>query len=227
MNVRRIDRLRQISKVLAFGGLGLMVLALFLSLSDPDSLALTMGLALVGLVGSQIGTMMMRRWPERGRSDQVIDAALKGLDGRHSLFHYLLGCRHALVSPRATVALIPIGEPGVFEWRDGVLWRTPLKKGVPSGKATSAASLMEKAKRETDDLERQLRRRIPEREARPLISLLVFCHDDARLAQEGPQPAVHLKKLKDYVRNLPRQSPLTDAEAQTLAAPLEELRVSG
>jgi hypothetical protein len=226
MNVRRIERVRQISKVLAFGGLGLMVLALFLSLSDPDSLALTMGLALVGLVGSQIGTMMMRRWPERERSDQVIDAALKGLDARHSLFHYLLGCRHALVGPRATVALIPIGERGVFEWRDGALWRTPLKKGIPSGKPTPAPSLQDKAKRETDDLERQLRRRIPDRQDWPVVSLLVFCHDDARLEQDGSRPAVHLKKLKEYVRNLPRQSPLTEDEVRALAAPLEALRVS-
>jgi hypothetical protein len=223
MNVHRIDRLRRVSKFLSFGGLGLMVVALVLSLGATDNLGLTMGLALLGLLGSQIGTMLMRRWPERGRSDQVIDAALKGLDGRHSLYHYLLGARHALVTPRATVALIPIGEAGVFEWRDGELWRTGVKKGVPSGKPGQARGLLDQAERETADLERNLRRRLPARDGWQIIPLLVFCHDDARLGKDSSHPAVHLKKLKEYVRNLPRQSPLTETENATLAAPLASL----
>ena len=226
MNVRRIDRLRRVSKGLSFGGLGLMVVALILSLGATDNLGLTMGMALLGLLASQIGTMQMRRWPERGRSDQVIDAALKGLDKRHSLYHYLLGARHALVTPRATVALIPIGEAGFFEWREGKLWRTPLKKGLPSGKPGPARGLLDQAERETADLVRDLGRRLPDREVWQIIPLLVFCHDDARLEKDEAHPAIHLKKLKEYVRNLPRQSPLTEAESQSLAEPLESLLVA-
>jgi hypothetical protein len=225
MNVRRIERTRRVSKILSFGGLGLMVVALVLSLSEPDQLGLTMGLALVGLVGSQIGTMMMRRWPDRGRSDQAIDAALKGLDDRHSLYHYELGCRHALVTPRATVALIPIGEAGVFEWRRDELWRTRLKKGVPAGDPAPARGLLDQAEREAADLERKLRARLPDRPSWEIIRLLVFCSDDARLERDDTHPAIHLKKLKEYVRNLPRRSPLTDAEKSTLAKPLERLLV--
>jgi hypothetical protein len=226
MNVRRIDRLRRVSKILSFGGLGLMVLALIISLRATNNLGLTMGLALLGLLASQVGTMQMRRWPERGRSDQEIDAALKGLDGRHSLYHYLLGCRHALITPRVTVALIPIGEAGEFAWRQGSLWRTPIKKGVPSGKPSVARGLQDQAERETADLERRLRQRLPDRETWQVVPLLVFCHEDARLEKGEARPAVHLKKLKEYLRNLPRQSPLTTAENAALAAPLEGLLVS-
>ncbi len=226
MNVRRIDRIRRLSKILSFGGLGVMVVALLVSLGDSDSLGVTMGLALVGLLASQIGTMLMRRWPEHGRSDQVLDAALKGLDGRHRLYHYLLGCRHALFTQRAAVALIPVGEPGVFKWRDGSLWRTRLKKGVPSGKPSTMSSLLPQAEREAADLDRQLRRRLPDRAAWEIVPLLVFCHAEARLENNDGHPAVHIKKLKEYVRNLARQSPLTEAEAGTLAAPWESLLVT-
>jgi hypothetical protein len=225
MNVRRIERVRRVSKILSFGGLGVMVVALVLSLRKPDQLGLTMGLALVGLVASQIGTLLMRRWPERGRSDQVLDAALKGLDSRHTLYHYELGCRHALVTPRATVALIPIGEPGIFEWREDELWRTRVKKGVPSGQPAPARNLLDQARREGADLELRLRRRLPDRQALEVVPLLVFCSDEARLERDTVHPAVHLKKLKDYVRNLPRRSPLTDAENAALAEPLKDLLV--
>jgi hypothetical protein len=226
VNLQRIDRTRQVAKVLSFGGLGVMVLALVLSLRVGDSVGMTMGLALLGLLASQIGTMLMRRWPERGRSDQVFDAALKGLDARNRLYHYQLGCRHALVTPRATVALIPIGEAGEFEWRDDALWRTPLKKGVPSGKAAPAHRLLDQAERETADLERNLRRRLPERASWEIVPLLVFCSEDARLERDDGHPAVHLKKLKEYVRNLPRRSPLTETESTSLAEPLQRFLVT-
>jgi hypothetical protein len=227
MNVLRIERTRRVSRILSFGGLGLMVVALILSLSEPDRLGLTMGLALIGLLGSQIGTMLMRRWPERGRSDQVIDAALKGLDSRHSLYHYELGCRHALITPRATVALIPIGEAGIFEWRKGELWKTRVKKGVPSGEPAAARGLLDSGDREAADLERKLRARLPARPSWEIVRLFVFCSDEARLERDEAQPAVHLRKLKDYIRNLPRRSPLTEAELADLAAPFERLRIAG
>jgi hypothetical protein len=214
----RIDRMQKVGRVLSFGGLGVMVVALVLSLRASANMGLTMGLALVGLLASQIGTMQTRRWPKSGRSDQVIDAALKGLDGRHSLYHYLLGCRHALIAPGATLALIPVGEAGIFEWRDGILWRTPVKKGVPSGKPAPARGLVESAARETADLERRLRRQLPERETWDLVPLLVFCSDAARLERDDAHPAIHLKKLKEYVRNLPRRAPLSEAEAEALAS---------
>jgi len=223
INFRRIGRMRRAGQVLSFGGLGLMVLALVLSLGQPEAFGMTMGLALVGLLGSQIGTMLMRRWPERGRSDQVIDAALKGLDRRHSLYHYELGCRHALISPRATMALIPIGEAGIFEWREGTLWRTRLKKGVASGKPSSADRLVDQAERETADLERNLRRRFPERASWEILPILVFCHEQARLERDEAHSAIHLKKLKEYLRNIPRRPPLADAESAALAVSFSSL----
>jgi hypothetical protein len=226
VNLRRIHRWRSIARVLSFGGLGVMVIALLVSLRQPDQLGLTLGLALVGLLGSQIGTMLMRRWPDQGRSDQEIDAALKGLDGRNSLFHYELGCRHALITPRATVALIPIGEPGIFEWRKDELWRTRVKKGVASGDPAQARTLLDQAEREAADLGRKLRARLPQRSEFDVVRLLVFCSDEARLERDSNHPAVHLKKLKEYVRNLPRAAPLTEAEAADLAAPFEDLLIS-
>jgi hypothetical protein len=227
MNVQRIDRLRRLAKVLSFGGLGLMVVALVLSLGAARNMGVTLGLALVGLLASQIGTMLMRRWPDRGRSDQVLDAALKGLDSRCSLVHYALGCRHALFTPRAVVALIPVGEPGSFEWRDETLWRTKLKRGEPTGKPAPQRATLDDGRRETADLERHLHKLFPERASWDIVPLFVFFHAEARLQPgEGP-PSVHLKKLKEHVRNLPRRAPLSESEAARLAAEFEPLHLNG
>src|SRR3989304_6579694 len=130
MDVRRIHRLRRIAKILTFGGLGVMVVALLVSLRNTGNTGVALGLSVIGLAGSQRGAGLMRRWPEQTRSDQVFDAALKGLDDRHALYHYLLGCRHALFTPRGGLALFPVAEPGRYAARDGVLWATRIKRGV-------------------------------------------------------------------------------------------------
>jgi len=228
MNLRRIDRLRRIAKILTFGGLGLMVVALLVSLQDTGNTGVALGLSVIGLAGSQMGTMMMRRWPENGRSDQVFDAALKGLDGRHALYHYLLGCRHALFTPRGVLALFPVGEPGRYEARDGVLWRTRLKRGVAAGKPTDEGRLASQAEAEASDLEQRLSRRLPERAEWDVLPVLVFVHPEARLDADGfSPPAVHLKKLKDFVRNHPRHAPLAKQEADALSASLAAFLISG
>ena len=219
MNLRRIDRLRRIAKILTFGGLGLMVMALLVSLQDTGNTGVALGLSVIGLAGSQMGTMMMRRWPENGRSDQIFDAALKGLDGRHALYHYLLGCRHALFTPRGVLALFPVAEPGRYEAREGVLWRTRIKRGVAAGKASDVGRLASQADTEAADLEQRLSRRLPDRGELDVLPVLVFVHPEARLEADGfSPPVVHLKKLKDFVRNHPRRSPLAKDEAAALSA---------
>ncbi|HKY84571.1 MAG TPA: hypothetical protein VJ160_07065 [Anaerolineales bacterium] len=228
INVRRIARLRQLSKIFTFGGIGLMVVALLISLRATGSTGIALGLSVIGLASSQLGTVMIRRWPERGRSDQLLDGALKGLDQRHSLYHYLLGCQHALFTPRGAMALSAVAEPGLFELREGVLWRTKIKRGVPTGNASAMGNLFAQAKEEASALQRTLGRRLEARETWEVLPVLVFVHPEARLHADGATPpTVHLKKLKDFVRNAPRRAPLTEEEARTLSAAYETFLLPG
>jgi hypothetical protein len=221
----RIDRIRRLSKILTFGGLGLVVVALLLSLSDPQLLGMALGLSLAGLLSSQLGTVMMRRWPDRGRSDQLLDAALKGLDGRHILIHYLTRARHGLLTPRGVVALVPVGDSGRITLRDGVVWRTPIKRDGSPGRPSPLRGLTEQAAREAEVLRQAILRRSPEAEVE-VTPLLVFVHPEARLEFEDQAvPAVHLKKLKDYLRHLPRRTPLNERTTSDLTDGMAEHRV--
>jgi hypothetical protein len=180
MNLQRIERMRRLGKILTFGGLGVMVVALLISLPQSGRTGTALSRSVIGLGGSQMGTMLMRRWPERGRSDQVLDAALKGLDGRHALYHYLLGSRHALFTPRGVLCLIPIAEAGRYQARDGVLWRTRLKHGVATGKASPQERMTAQAEGEAAERVRGLGRRLPDRAEWDVLPVLVFVHPEAR-----------------------------------------------
>lgn len=209
---------------MSFGGLGLLVIALLLSLRTTANMSLTLGLALLGLVTSQMGSIMMRRWPDKGRPDQVFDVALKGLDGRHAILHYLLGSRHALLTPGGPVALVPVYEPGQFEIRDDVLWRTKTKRGVPSGKPRQASHLVAESEEQGSSLARDLGRRLST-EPPTVTPILVFLHPEARLeAASDRLSAVHVKKLKEFVRTLPRRSPLSLDAIASITGPFERVR---
>lgn len=225
MDVPRMNRLRRTAKILSFGGLGLLVLALVLSLGSSGNLAITLGLALLGLLTSQMGSILMRRWPDRGRADQVFDAALKGLNSRNTLVHYLLGSRHGLLTPAGPIALIPVYEPGFFEIRSGTVWRTKTKRGEPTGKAREARYLVEEAEDQAQGLARDLDRRLS---GGPfsVTPVLVFFHPEARVkTKSDAPPAVHVKKLKDYIRSLPRRSSVPPEAMSDLRHALERFRL--
>lgn len=220
MDLPRMNRLRRTAKILSFGGLGILVVALLLSLGSANNLGITLGLALLGLLTSQMGSILTRRWPDRGRADQVFDAALKGLDSRNALFHYLLGgCRHALLAPNEALALVPVYEPGIFDASRGSLFRTKTKRGEPRGNPGEARHLLAEADHEAAALSRELKKRFPE--ASPEAhAVLVFFHPEARVnAGSTDASVVHVKKLKEFIRAMPRRSALpTDALADLEAA---------
>jgi hypothetical protein len=225
IDIRRIHRQRQLAKVLSFGGLGVLVLSLILSLRQSGAVSMTLGLALLGLLTSQMGSIMMRRWPDHGRPDQVLDAALKGLDGRNALYHYLLGGSHALLTPAGCIALVPVLESGLFEVRDGTVWRTKTKRGVPKGKPSQDRYLPDEAERQRRSMARALAKQRPEQEL-DVLPVLVFLNSEARLETgKDPLPAAHAKKLKDYLRGLPKRPGLSAGEASAIGEAFAKYRV--
>jgi hypothetical protein len=225
LDLPRLRRLRRAARILSFGGLGVLVIALLLSLGTTANMGLTLGLALLGLVTSQMGSILMRRWPDRGRPDQIFAAALKGLDHRNALFHYLLGSRHTLLTPGGPVSLVPVYEPGQFALRDGSVWRTKTKRGAPSGKPRPAPYILAEAEEQSAALARDLGRRLsidpPE-----VASILVFVHPEARVEGSSDRlHGVHVKKLKEYVRSLPRRSPFSPEAIASLTSAFARVRV--
>lgn len=93
INSAKVNRNARLSRILSFGGLGIMGLGLLLSfrLRPQDRFELVLGLFLIGILASQIGQPMRNRWDRRPRLDEILDGALKGLDRRFAIFHYALG----------------------------------------------------------------------------------------------------------------------------------------
>lgn len=207
----RIRLYSRLSRVLAFGGLGVMGVAVLLSLRQPYPVDLVFGLLLVGMLASQIGLPLRNRWDREPRFDQVLDEHLKGLDKRYLLFHHYLGASHVLICPAGVFALIPRLEEGEIEYLDGKWQRTVEKGGfLRRGGVKPIRGLDRDASASAERAQRRLSRLGTPVEIQPM---LVFLHHAAQVNVNGaPFQCAHVKKLKPALRKLPKGETLTNEQ---------------
>jgi hypothetical protein len=174
-----------------------------------------------GLILSQIGNTQRSRWGKHPRMDEMLDEALKGLDERYALFHYLLSASHALVTPSGVFALCTTAIEGEISYRDGKWWR---ERPARRGGAARRQSLSEPGSQtagEAERLKKDLRRRLRRDEVPQPEAILVFVHANAQVGAEGaPFQAVHIKKLKSHLRSLPKAKTLSAGDVRLLAEPV-------
>jgi hypothetical protein len=108
--VQRNGKIGNILKWISFGLLGIGVLMLF---SQDQMLANQMYTMLyfiamiVAIFLSSISNYLNSRFGKSPRPDELLDKALKGLDDKHSIYHYKLSIPHLLVGPSSLWVLIP------------------------------------------------------------------------------------------------------------------------
>ena len=178
--------------------------------------------ALVGTVMSQLGMALVNRWARHPRMDEVLSEALKGLDKRFTLIHYALGAPHALLGPGHALALVPVREEGIVTYEEGRWIQDRPRRGL----------FRRGGRRDLDDLEKQAAgaaRSLRESLAKAGLGLddvevgavLVFIHPGARVqVRDAPVPAVHIKKLKDWIRRTLRGRTVPEGEVKVLVANL-------
>jgi hypothetical protein len=217
LNQRMVKRYSLMGNILFFGGLAAAILVLVLSFTRPqDSLMLT-GIALGAFVIAQIGVSLVNRYGRHPRIDELISDGLKGLDGRFSLFHYLIGFEHVLIGPPGVLILMPRGEEGVISFKDGE-WYQTLSKGSLLRRAgrRPIRSIERDAQRAVAAVERALRLTVGEVEA-AVKPVLVFYHEEAKVdVSNSPILALHVKKLKSAIRKMPKDATLSKSEIDSL-----------
>jgi hypothetical protein len=153
---------------------------------------------------TQIGMYFSSRFGRSPRPDEKLDAALKGLPGDTTLYHYTAPASHVLVGPMGIWALLPYHQRGTLTY-DGRRWR--LRGG---GFIQGYMSLFgqeglgrpdAEAANQVGAVNKHLQKGMELTTLPPVQAVLVFTHDDLEMNLEDPPlPAVHLKKLKDFMR---------------------------
>jgi len=218
-NERMIGRNAKLGKILTFGGMGVLVLGLILSVAYPAQVNAVLGIALVGVLSSQFGMVFYNRWSRRPRMDEVLDDSVKGLDSRYALFHYTLNSPHVLASPTGVFAIVPRMDEGEVAWEAGKWTLTRTGRGAP--KTRLLRGIEGAAQTEADAAASVLGKRLPETTIPKVLPMLVFLNPKTTVrAKQAPLLAVHAKKLKETLRQLPKGASLSPEQLKELASRL-------
>jgi len=218
IDAAKVRRNSRLGTAFSLAGLALMIAGIVLAFTRQQEFFLILAVSFSGLTLSQLGMILRNRWGRHPRMDEMLDEALKGLDDRYAIFHYLLGASHALFTPAGTFALCTSDADGEIHYQDGTWTRTRPKPGLFTRSRLQrlpdpTAQVQADARR----LAQTLQRRLQLDHEPPVRPVLVFVDPRAQLSlEETPFPAVHLKKLKAYLRSLPRARGLTPDQVSSL-----------
>ncbi len=208
--IKRNSRIGNITSLLSIGVLGV---GMFFSFKDTDGkyLTLTFSCLIVGFLMFQIGNYYMNRFGKPPRPDQLVSTALKGMDDKYTLYHYMTSVSHLLVGPSGIYCLLPYNQVGTISYNAAKnRWKQSggnffLKTfgGDSIGRPEVDANYS------VTDITKYLEKKgvslgstIPE-------PVLVFTNEKATVNSEGyPGSAVTAEKLKEFIRKRAKSNPV-------------------
>ncbi|MBN2047543.1 MAG: hypothetical protein JW750_06875 [Anaerolineaceae bacterium] len=208
-NFKLIQRRNKIGQYATIGSLGILALGLYLSFRD-DMMTYALGALILGFILSQLGIYMGSRWGRSPRPDESITNALKGLDNKYSLYHYMTGAAHLLVGPAGVWMILPYTQGGTISY-DEKKNRWKQKGGNAYLKIFAQESL---GRPDLDvqsfgsDAQKYLAKVAPDvAEKLPVKALLLFINDKVEVTNaDYPVPTLKADKLKDFIRQTAKKN---------------------
>ncbi len=198
-----IERRVKIGEWTPMLAMALLLASVFVSISRPEWLSLTMALTLLGFLLSLVGSHFLHRFVGQTAHHKTIPAALKGLNDEYTLLMYKLSVPFVLVEPGGLTAFLVKNISGEIRYEGGK-WqhRQPAKLLRQIGGQESLGRPEVVVQYLEQQLRKQLEKRLPEEMGIPVRGVVLFTHPDAQVdADEAPIPALHASKLKGWLRS--------------------------
>ncbi len=218
-NEKLIKRNSAIGKYSGFISLAILGGGLYISFQKPDLVWLSMTALILGFIISQTSMYYVNRWGRSPRPDEALNAALKGLDDRYTLYHYTTPTPHLLVGPAGVWVLLPYYHTGTIIYdQEKERWR---RKGGNLYLRFFAQDTIGRPSKditfETEAVKKSLSK-IPAFEAPPINAALIFTSESAKVeAENAPAPTMHALQLKKFIRKLAKSSEsLSMVDVQTI-----------
>jgi len=222
-NEKLIKRNNRLGTYLTFGSLAVLGLGLYFSFADPKYFQFSLLALLAGFIMSQIGIYMGNRYGRKPRPDQAISAALKGLEDKYTLYHYMTPISHLLVGPAGIWVLLPYFQTGTISYNEKKK-RWQQKGGNFYLKLFGQENLGRpdlEINASSNDLKKFLAKNLPEAAQPDLQVALVFTNEKTKVeAENAPTPTLHIDKLKDFIRRQAKKSQATPETINALQAVL-------
>lgn len=229
-NKKLINRNKRIGSVTTIVSLAVLGLGLYISFTATSSENFTWSLLclILGFLLSQVGIFFSSRFGRSPRPDEQLSGALKGLDDKYILYHYLTAVNHLLVGPAGLWVLIPYQLQGTITY-DEKKGRWNHKGGNWYLKAFGQENLGrpdQEIYSNLQDLSKFLKKEVEIAELPEPQAVLVFSHPKAVVdAANAPAPTLPIDKLKDFMRRQAKENPIPKEPVRLLqqALPTEDI----
>jgi len=211
-NERLIKRNARIGQITSITGLAILAGGMIISFTRPEMFSISLVALLVGFGLSQIGIYFGNRWGRRPRPDEVLDEALKGLDGRYSIYHYTTPTSHLLVGPAGVWVLMPRHQAGTITYDENKnRWRQ--KGGNLYLKIFAQENLGRpdlEVGAEVHAIASFIEDRLGEEKTPEVSAALIMTNEKCVVeADNAPAPTLEKKNLKDFVRKTAKSKPIS------------------
>jgi len=222
-NEKLVSRNALIAKVSMIAGLVVLVGGMILSFQNAEQFGLSLAALLLGFVLSQIGIFYGNRWGRRPRPDEYLNQALKGLDAKYSLYHYLTPVSHLLVGPAGIWILMPRAQGGTISffrgrWRQsgGGIAMAYFKFFAQEGLGRPDLEILN----EVENLQKYLKKLLEDENLPSIQAALVFTSNkaDIQISEDENPPAATLTlgKLKEHIRKCAKSKPISMEKVQQI-----------
>ena len=230
INEKLVNRNAKLGRIASIAGIIILAGGMYATIRYPEMVTVAWLALLVGFSLSQLGLYYGNRWGRKPRPDETLDQALKGLDGRYSIYHYRTPIPHLLVGPTGIWVLSPFYQTGkiVYEkkrWRHKGGGFTQRYLRIFGQEGLGRPDLEIPA--DIENVRRYFKRRLnnEEIEIPPAKAVLVFTNENVEIeCGDAPYPTITAKALKEMIRKIPKEEMLS---ADTLKAILDALPSNG
>ncbi len=217
---KKIKRYSVLGQVASLGGLVILAGGMFLSFRNPDKIGFAWLALLIGFTLSQVGIFFGNRWGRRPRPDEHLDNALKGMDDRHTIYHYKTATNHLLIGPSGVWVLLPrhqVGkityEKGRFKQKGGGVLQGYLRIFAQEGLGRPDLELAG----EIDAVKKYFKKMLPDQELPAIQGVLVFTNEKTELdVDDAPVLVAPVKKLKELIRKKSKEKGLSPLKLQEI-----------
>jgi hypothetical protein len=226
-NDKLIHRNARIGGIATIGGLALLIggMVFTVTIKTPSQVGWSWLMLIAGFIASQIGVYFGSRFGRSPRPDELLDRALKGLDERYTIFHYISSVSHLLVGPAGLWILLPRNQGGKITYaknrwrqsRSGCL-QTYLRFFAQEGIGRPDLDIPV----ETQSLEKNLKKKNPDVEIPPIQAAVVFTSENVELdVDDAPTASLAAKELKEFIRKKAKDAPIPITKVKEIVATLE------
>jgi len=224
-NEKLIKRNARIGQYTSFAALAVLGVGMYISVQRQDLFVYAVVSLILGFAMTQIGMYFSNRWGRSPRPDEQLDAALKGLPGDTSLFHYTTPVPHLLVGPAGVWILQTYHQRGKVtysrnRWRlsGGGFMQAYMSVFGQEGIGRPDVDIST----EVNSLKKYLAKQLDEQEIPEIQAALVFTNEAAEIdAADAPMPALKAKQLKDFVRQKAKERPIGTMQMQKVLSALD------